>query len=89
MGRSRSLWKFIRIEEERKKRIRILVRAESDRCRLLMEADNALEKRLAVYVQVSQALTATIYGIGLIINSLGWLSHRIGGLHDQAAVGAG
>ncbi len=42
------------------KRIQTLAQAESDRRRLLMEADNALEKRLEAYVQVSSAFAAAI-----------------------------
>jgi uncharacterized membrane protein YqiK len=41
-------------------RIQTLAQAESDRRRLLMEADNALEKRLEAYVQVSEAFAAAI-----------------------------
>jgi regulator of protease activity HflC (stomatin/prohibitin superfamily) len=42
------------------KRIQTLAQAEADKRRLLMQADNALEKRLEAYVQVSQAFAAAI-----------------------------
>lgn len=48
-----SLW----LEAER---IQTLAQAESDRMRTLMEADNALEKRLEAYVTVSEAFADTI-----------------------------
>ena len=41
-------------------RIQTLAQAEADRRRLLMEADNALEKRLEAYVAVSQAYADAI-----------------------------
>ncbi|MCU7943870.1 MAG: hypothetical protein KZQ87_14425 [Candidatus Thiodiazotropha sp. (ex Cardiolucina cf. quadrata)] len=46
-----------RLEAER---IQTLAQAESDRRRMLMEADNALEKRLEAYVTVSEAFADAI-----------------------------
>jgi regulator of protease activity HflC (stomatin/prohibitin superfamily) len=46
-----------RLEAER---IETLARAEADRRRLLMEADNALEKRLEAFVEVSRVYAAAI-----------------------------
>ncbi|MCG7917594.1 MAG: hypothetical protein N0E37_07550, partial [Candidatus Thiodiazotropha taylori] len=40
--------------------IQTLAQAESDRRRMLMEADNALEKRLEAFVQVSEAYAGAI-----------------------------
>ncbi|MEW8149953.1 MAG: hypothetical protein AB2810_07355 [Candidatus Thiodiazotropha endolucinida] len=48
-----SLW----LEAER---IQTLAQAESDRRRMLMEVDNALEKRLEAYVTVSEAFADAI-----------------------------
>lgn len=42
------------------RRIQTLAQAEADKRRLLMQADNALEKRLEAYVQVSAAFASAI-----------------------------